>query len=230
MSICAARCQHSGSLLGRFLAFGTRSPKRRAIRIVGVDPDGTIFRAPMYVPNLFLGRRKNVATPLALEGAAKRRAPAGRRIGRGWHTSWAGESSSAGSTGRSLAVAQAMRSRRPARRRRSRLAPRRLGAARPGRGVPGHLRAGRLVAGRRDAPRHTRHQRLPLHDARRARRGAVGSGPSGGRGARQPSPLVARARGRLLGVERVCVIYCMDADLRPIRSGSTPGPARWIVH
>jgi hypothetical protein len=53
---------------GRLLAFGTRSQKRRAVRIVGVDWDGTIFRAPMYVPNYFLGHRKYVATRLALEG------------------------------------------------------------------------------------------------------------------------------------------------------------------
>jgi hypothetical protein len=66
---------------GRFLAFGTRSPKRRAVRIVGVDPDGTIFRAPMYVPNLFVGRR-NVATPLVLEGRGD--APCPRWSARDW--------------------------------------------------------------------------------------------------------------------------------------------------
>ena len=52
---------------GRFLAFGTKSPKRRAIRIVGVDRDGTVVRAPMY-GDYVVGRRRNVATPLALQG------------------------------------------------------------------------------------------------------------------------------------------------------------------
>jgi Tol biopolymer transport system component len=51
---------------GRFLAFGTRSPKLRAVRIVSVDPDGTIFRAPVYAD--FVGWRHQVATPLVLKG------------------------------------------------------------------------------------------------------------------------------------------------------------------
>ena len=145
MSICAARCQHSGSLLGRFLAFGTRSPKRRAIRIVGVDQDGSIFRAPMYVPNLFLGRSKNVATPLALEGRGEASCPR-----------WSAD--------------------------RSRLA---------------YLVGGRVVV-----------------------RGLDGSFPR--RRASDPARRDFRRRNNYE--------YCMDADLRPIRSGSTPGPARWIVH
>ena len=67
---------------GRFLAFGTSSPTLRAVRIVSVDPDGTIFRAPMYVPNLVLGQRKNVATPLVLEGRGG--APCPRWSARDW--------------------------------------------------------------------------------------------------------------------------------------------------
>jgi Tol biopolymer transport system component len=51
---------------GRFLAFGTRSPKGRAVRIVGVEWDGTIFRAPVYTD--FADRRHDMATPLVLEG------------------------------------------------------------------------------------------------------------------------------------------------------------------
>jgi WD40-like Beta Propeller Repeat len=66
---------------GRLLAFGTRSPKRRAIRIVGVEWDGTIFRTPVYVPNLLTGRRKNVATPLALEGRGNAPCPRWSRDG-----------------------------------------------------------------------------------------------------------------------------------------------------
>ena len=51
---------------GRFLAFGTKSPEGRAVRIVGVAWDGTVFRAPVYTPKPD-GFRKSVATPLTLE-------------------------------------------------------------------------------------------------------------------------------------------------------------------
>lgn len=65
---------------GTMLAFGTTSPKRRAVKVVGVSEDGALT-APVYVSKVIGGRRADVVPRLALEGRGDAPCPRWSRDG-----------------------------------------------------------------------------------------------------------------------------------------------------